>query len=83
MIFNPLLNIINSLITILLLPLQAISISIDFISGISFLHSFFAVIYYLLPIDNILPLIFFVIVITIFKIVISLIKTIWELLPIV
>lgn len=83
MIFTPIIYIINYLVDLLFLPIQAISIGIDFVSGISILNSFFSVVYYLLPIGNILPLIFIVIAITIFKIVISLIKTIWELLPVV
>ena len=83
MIFTPIIYIINYLVDLLFLPIQAISIGIDFVSGMSILNSFFSVVYYLLPIGNILPLIFIVIAITIFKIVISLIKTIWELLPVV
>lgn len=82
MIFNGLIYIINFVLSILLFPLQAISIGIDFLSGITPLTHFFKVIYYLLPIDKILPLFFLIIGINIFKIAISLIKTIWDLLPV-
>ena len=44
--------------------------------------NFIAFVFYILPIEGLLPIVTIVISVKIFKIVISVIKTIWDLLPI-
>ncbi len=82
MIFNLIIKILSNVLSLLLLPLEIIDIGIDFMSSFSFIRDFFRIAYFILPINNLKPLIFLIITINIFKIAISLIKTIWDLLPI-
>jgi len=83
MIFDVVLNAIGGLVNLLLMPLEIINITVDFISGIAPVMTFFKIVAYVLPWSNIMPLIGIIISIYILRIVISLIKTIWDLLPIV
>lgn len=83
MIIDVLLNIIAGVINVLLFPLEVINIGVDFLAGIPAVYKFLQVVVYILPWSNILPLIVLIIAIFILRIVISLIKTIWDLLPIV
>lgn len=43
---------------------------------------FFAFLFYILPIDGLLPIVTIIIGITTFRIIISIVKTVWDLLPI-
>lgn len=82
MIVDAFFLILQGIVNVLLAPLTAFNIGIDFLSSIPVVASFLNVIFYVLPTTNLLPLFTLVVVIINFKIVISLIKTIWELLPI-
>ena len=82
MIFSALFGVFRGAINILLLPLEIVNIAIDFVSSIPVLVSFFQVIAYIIPWSNILPLIILTISFGVFKIVVSLLKTIWDILPI-
>lgn len=81
MIIDGFINILSIIISALLSPLEIINISIDYLSSLTVVSSFIQVIAYLLPWDNLLPLIVLVIAILLFKLVISLITAIWDLLP--
>lgn len=82
MILNILLNIITGFLNLLLFPLEAINIGVDFLVGISAIKNFFKIVAFILPWSNILPLIILTISLFVFRIIISIIKTIWELIPI-
>ena len=81
MIVNLLLDVLALVLNILLLPLEAINITVDFVSSVPVVSQFIQVIAYLLPWSNILPLIIIVVLILNAKIVISFIQAVWRLLP--
>ena len=81
MITNAILLVFQGIINILLLPLTAINIAIDFVASIPVVVSFLQVIAYILPWSNILPLIILVIAIFSFRIIISLVKLVVEFIP--
>lgn len=81
MIVNGILLVFQGFLNILLLPVTAIDITIDFISSIPIVTQFLQVITYILPWRNILPIIAFIILLTIFKTTISLIKLIINFIP--
>lgn len=83
MIIDGILLVLAGLLNILLTPLEVINISVDFINSIPFVMQFFEVIAYILPWANFVPLFVLVIGIVGFKIIISILKTIWDVLPIV
>lgn len=76
------LTVIVLVVPFLLSLIPALDISFTFFSGIKFVTDIFAVIAYILPWQAILPLILLNISIFVFRVIIALIKTIWELLPI-
>lgn len=82
MILDGILNILGLLFNILLAPLEFINIGIDVVSSIPIVTSFLQVVAYIFPFQNLLPIIIITIAILGFKIVISIIKTLWDLLPI-
>lgn len=83
MIIDLLLLVLQGVLNIVLLPLTVINIGIDFLAGIPVFVSFLQVVAYVLPWPNILPLIVLSVGIIVFKTAISLIKTIWALIPFV
>lgn len=82
MIIDLFLLVIQGALSVLLLPLTVINVTVDFISGIPVFVSFLQVVAYILPWSNILPLIILNLSLVILRIGISLVKTIWDLLPI-
>lgn len=82
MIIDLLLLVIQGALSVLLLPLTAINITVDFISSIPVFVSFLQVVAYILPWSNILPLIILNLSLVVLRIGISIVKTIWDLLPI-
>lgn len=82
MIVDTLLNILASLFNILLAPLEIINIGIDVVSSIPIVASFIQVVAYIFPFNNLLPIIVIVISIIGFKVIISLLRTLWAILPI-
>ena len=83
MIFDAVLNVVFLIFKIILSPIDVINFAVDFVSSVPVVAGFINVIAYLLPWKNLIPIFTFVIGITIFKITISIIKTLWDLLPIV
>ena len=83
MIVDGILLILNNVLNILLSPISIISIGVDFVASIPIFARFIQVIAYLIPWWNILPLIILTISIISLKIIISLVKTIWSLIPFV
>lgn len=81
MIIDGLLLIFQGALNVLLLPLTVVNVTVDFISSIPVFVSFLQVIAYILPFGNLLPLFTLTFAIITFKIAVSLIKTIWQLIP--
>ena len=81
MITNAILLVLQGALSVILLPFTAINITIDFISSIPVFVSFLQVVAYLIPWSNILPIIILNISIVVFKIAVTLIKTVWDVIP--
>ena len=82
MITNGILLVIQGILNVLLLPLTCLNITIDFISSIPVITQFLQVVAYVLPWENIQPLVIFTIGMFIFRAILSLIKLIWHFIPI-
>ena len=81
MIVDGLLLLLQGVLNIILLPLSALNIGIDFLASIPVVENFMQVITYVLPWDNILPLIILVFAIFTFRIIIALIGIAKQLIP--
>ena len=83
MILDMILTLLANILNIFLAPLEVINIGIDLVSSIPLLTSFLQIVAYLLPWSNLLPLFIIVIAILNFKLIISTITAIWNLIPFV
>lgn len=81
MIIEALLNILFGIINVILSPLSLLGWGFD-LALCSPLGDILKVVYYVLPISKLSPMITFIVAMFIFRAVIALIKTIWELIPI-
>lgn len=81
MIIDALLLLLQGALNVLLLPLTALNIAIDFVASFPIVESFLQVITYVLPWDNILPLIVLVFSTFTFRIIVSLIGLAKRLIP--
>lgn len=81
MIFDGILFVIKGIVNILLAPLEIINFAVDLVVSIPVVSEFLGIIAYVLPWNNLLPLFYIIFAIIGFKIGISAIKTIWNLLP--
>lgn len=82
MILEGLLNIIFNILIDLFEVLPNISWSVDS-SAMSTFLGFISVILYMLPMDTVIALFSLILTLTIFKIGVAVIKTLWDLLPLV
>lgn len=82
MIANAILLIFNGLLSVLLAPLQVVNITINIISSIPVLQRFVQVIAYLLPMNNLKPMIAIIISLGVISIFTGLLKALWDILPI-
>lgn len=83
MIVDMILLLVQGVLEVLLLPLSAINIVIDFASSIPIVSQFLSIVAYILPWSNILPLIIIVIGIFLFRIAMAVIKAIWHFIPVI
>lgn len=74
MIIDGFLLVLQGVLQVLLLPLTGINIVVDFVSSIPVITSFLECVAYLLPWDNILPLIALLVAIFIFRSVMAVIR---------
>lgn len=81
MIVDALLLVLQGALSVILIPLTVVNVAIDFVSSMPVFVSFLRVVAYLMPWTNILPLIILNISITFLKIGISVVKTVWQLIP--
>lgn len=82
MIINGFLLILQGIVNILLLPLVPLNWVITTAFSISVISDFINIIAFILPWSNIVPIITFIVGMFAFRAIVSLIKTIWELLPV-
>lgn len=83
MILNGILLLAQGLLELLLAPLSAINIVVDFLSSIPVVFQFFTIVCYIIPWSSIMPLILLVFTIISFKISIAILKTVWSFIPFV
>ena len=83
MIVNGFLLVVQGVLNILLAPLSVLNIAIDFVASIPVVSQFLQIAAYMLPWDNLLPLIALVVGIFIFRAVLALIKLIWHFIPVI
>ena len=82
MIINGFLLILQGIVNILLLPLVPLNWAITTGFSIGVISDFINIVAFILPWSNIVPIIIFIFAMFGFRLAISLIKTIWELLPV-
>lgn len=80
MIINAILFIIKNIVSLLLAPLEIINIAVDFLASMPVILQFFQIIAYIIPWTNLIPLFFIMFSITGFRIIVSFIKTLWNLI---
>ena len=81
MILDAILGVLKIIIEILLSPLTVLNVAIDFIGSIPVVMSFVQVVAYVLPWQNILPVIILLFAIFVFRIVIALLNLILKFIP--
>ncbi len=81
MITNAILLILQNVLNVLLLPFTAINFVVDVASSIPVVASFLQCIAYIIPWGNIYPLIIIVFAMFMFRIGVSLLKTINNIIP--
>ena len=82
MIINGFLLILQGIVNILWLPLVPFNWAITPGLSIGVISDFINIVAFILPWSNIVPIITFIVGMFAFRAIVSLIKTIWELLPI-
>lgn len=82
MIVNLIFGVLEVVVNILLAPLTVLNFVFDVVSSISIVQGFVKVVAYLLPWSQLTPLVTFIVTMFIFRSIVALIKTIWDLLPI-
>lgn len=80
MVTDALLNIILGFINTILSPLGAINYNFD-IDNIAFILQFIRMAMYLIPFPALMPIFSLFMTLMAFRVAVSLIKTIWDLLP--
>lgn len=82
MIVNLFIYVIQAIVNVLLAPLSVLNFAINIASKITIVQSFVKVVAYLFPWTQLSPLVVFIVGMFVFRSIVSLIKTIWDLLPI-
>lgn len=82
MIIDLFLGVLQVVVNVLLAPLSVLNFGIDVISKFTIVQKFVQVVAYIFPWSQLSPLVAFIVVMFIFRGVVALIKTIWEMLPI-
>jgi len=82
MIVESLLSVVFGLINFILLPLQIVDFALDLVA-LEPVIQFINMALYLIPFRELMPIFIFFMSMMTFRVVVSLIKTIWDLLPIV
>ena len=81
MLTDAILLVLQGVANIILAPLSVINIGVDLLSSIPYVSQFLQVVAYVLPWDNLLPLIFIMIALFLFRITIAIINFILKFVP--
>lgn len=82
MIVEGMLSVVFGLLNVLLLPLNVVNFSMNILT-LDPIKQFIKMALYIIPFAELMPIFIFFVSMMAFRIVVSLIKTIWDLLPIV
>lgn len=82
MIVNGLIYILQAIVNVLLAPLNVLNFVIDISFAIPVVKDFISVVSYLMPFDKLVPLFAIVFGVFVFRGIVALIRTIWDLLPV-
>lgn len=82
MIVDAILLLVQGIVNVLLSPLELVNIGVDLVASIPVIGDFLNVVFYVLPMDNLMPLIMLNVALFSFRVVISFIQTLWNLIPI-
>ena len=82
MIVDAILLLVQGIVNVLLSPLELVNIGVDLVASIPVIGDFLNVVFYVLPMDNLIPLIMLNVALFSFRVVISFIQTLWNLIPI-
>ena len=82
MIIETIFNIIFSVVDILLTPFDGLNLIISS-NVFNTVLEYFSVVTYVLPIQNFIPIFVFIISTMLLRIVISALKTLWDILPLI
>ena len=82
MIIETIFNIIFSVVDILLIPFDGLNLIISS-NVFNTVLEYLSVVTYVLPIQNFIPIIVFIISTMLLRIVISALKTLWDILPLI
>lgn len=80
MIFDGILNVLKSVLVITLSPLTIINVGVNWFTSFDEIEKFFTIVCWLLPWSNLKPLITIVLSVISFRIVVSIAKTVKELI---
>lgn len=82
MIINLFIYVLQGIVNVLLAPLSVLNFGINVALKIGVVQGFIKVVSYLFPWAELSPLVSFIVAMFVFRSVVALIKTIWDLLPI-
>ena len=83
MITNAILSFFSSIAGFILSPLTVLDVVVDLITSIPIVTKFIMFVSYIIPWNNLVPLMFIVFSLLGFRILIALIKFVWHFLPII
>ena len=82
MIINLFIYVLQGIVNVLLAPLAVLNFGINVALKIGVVQGFIKVVAYLFPWAELSPLVSFIVAMFVFRSVVALIKTIWDLLPV-
>lgn len=81
MLTDAVLLVLQAVANIILAPLSVVNIGVDLVSSIPYVAQFLQVVAYVLPWDNLLPLILIMIALFLFRITIAIINFVLKFVP--
>jgi len=81
MLTDSVLLVLQAVANIILAPLSIVNVGVDLVSSIPYIAQFLQVVAYILPWDNLLPLILLMIALFLFRITVSIINFILKFVP--
>lgn len=83
MIIDGILLVLKGILSVLLAPLSPLSIAVDFLGSIPVVTQFLQIVAYVLPWVNLLPLFAIIFASFAFRVVLAVIKLVWNFIPLI